>query len=162
MDITRIDTYNDERFSRTVLIQHGAYLISDDPYEIEIIREGMTDVKILDEKAKPMKKVPELANGLNLPKHMAEHVFMFNGPSVTVKLRTSTGTMTQLVDWFGKDFKILEKDDGSMIVRLTCNERAMRFWALQYGPYVEVLEPESLRNQLKEDISGMYERYMRQ
>jgi hypothetical protein len=37
MDITRIDTYNDERFSRTVLIQHGAYLISDDPYEIEII-----------------------------------------------------------------------------------------------------------------------------
>ena len=81
---------------------------------------------------------------------------------MTVKLRTSTGTMTQLVDWFGKDFKILEKDDGSMIVRLTCNERAMRFWALQYGPYVEVLEPESLRNQLKEDISGMYERYMRQ
>ncbi len=37
MDITRIDTYNDERFSRTVLIQHGAYLISGDPYEIEII-----------------------------------------------------------------------------------------------------------------------------
>ena len=37
MDITRIDTYNEERFSRTVLIQHGAYLISDDPYEIEII-----------------------------------------------------------------------------------------------------------------------------
>ncbi len=71
-------------------------------------------------------------------------------------------TMTELVDWFGKDFKILEKDDGAMIVRLTCNERAMRFWALQYGPYVEVLEPESLRNQLKEDISGMYERYMRQ
>lgn len=37
MDITRIDTYNDERFSKTVLNQHGAYLISGDPYEIEII-----------------------------------------------------------------------------------------------------------------------------
>ena len=124
--------------------------------------DKMTDVKILDEKVKPMKKVPELANGLNLPKHMAEHVYMFSGPSVTVKLRTSTGTMTELVDWFGKDFKILEKDDQSMIVRLTCNEKAMRFWALQYGPYVEVLEPESLRNQLKEDVTGMYERYMRE
>ena len=37
MDITRIDTYDDERFSQKVLNQHGAYLISGDPYEIEII-----------------------------------------------------------------------------------------------------------------------------
>ena len=35
----------------------------------------------------------------------------------------------------------------------------MRYWALQYGPYVEVLEPESLRDQLKADVAGMYEKY---
>lgn len=36
MDILRIDGYSDERFSGTVLKQHGAYLISGEPYEIEI------------------------------------------------------------------------------------------------------------------------------
>ena len=36
MDIKRIDSYRDERFSKTVLNQHGAYLIEDDPYEVEI------------------------------------------------------------------------------------------------------------------------------
>ncbi len=39
MDIKRIDGYNDGRFSKTVLDQHGAYLIDDEPYEIEIISE---------------------------------------------------------------------------------------------------------------------------
>ena len=36
MDIQRIDTYTDSRFSRAVLAQHGAYLIDGEPYEIEI------------------------------------------------------------------------------------------------------------------------------
>ena len=34
--IQRIDTYQDSRFSETVLRQHGAYLIKDEPYEVEI------------------------------------------------------------------------------------------------------------------------------
>ena len=36
MDIQRIDNYTDSRFSKTVLQQHGAYLIGGEPYEIEI------------------------------------------------------------------------------------------------------------------------------
>ncbi len=31
----------------------------------------------------------------------------------------------------------------------------MRYWALQYGPSVEVLEPESLRNRIISDIKDM-------
>lgn len=36
MDIKRIDSYTDERFSRTALLQHGAYLVDGEPYELEI------------------------------------------------------------------------------------------------------------------------------
>ncbi len=36
MEITRIDGYSDDRFSQTVLYQHGAYLIAGEPYEVEI------------------------------------------------------------------------------------------------------------------------------
>ena len=121
--------------------------------------DRMTDVRILNEKAKPMKQIPELENGLNLPKHMAEHVYMFSGPSKNIKLETTVDMMSELTDWFGTDFKIVSKKDDRITIRVSCNEEAMRFWALQYGPYVEVLEPESLRNRIKEDIKGMAEKY---
>lgn len=37
MTIKRIDRYDDKRFSKTVLFQHGAYDIDGVPYEVEII-----------------------------------------------------------------------------------------------------------------------------
>ena len=51
MDIKRIDGYSDERFSKTVLDQHGAYLIEDEPYEIEIIGENAALVRGKDPSA---------------------------------------------------------------------------------------------------------------
>ena len=36
MDIQRINSYRDSRFSQTVLFQHGAYLVDGEPYELEI------------------------------------------------------------------------------------------------------------------------------
>ncbi|MCR5177416.1 MAG: WYL domain-containing protein [Lachnospiraceae bacterium] len=55
---------------------------------------------------------------------------------------------------------ITHKNEDQIVVRLKCNENAMRYWALQYGPYVEVLEPESLRKQIVEDIAAMSEKYL--
>ena len=121
--------------------------------------DKMTDVQILDEKAKPMNKVSELANGLNLPKHMAEHLYMFSGTGIPAYIKTTEDMMSELVDWFGTDFRITEKGEGEIVVRVVCNEKALRYWALQYGPYVEVLEPKRLRERIAEDIKGMQEKY---
>ena len=121
--------------------------------------DKMTNVRILDEKAKPMKQIPELKDGLSLPKHMAEHMYMFSGESVPVKLETTEDMMQELVDWFGNDFRVEKAGDGKIRARVTCNAKAMRFWALQYGPYVEVLEPKEIRDKLSEDIKTMAEKY---
>ena len=40
MEITRVDSYDDKRFSQVVLNQHGAYIIGNEPYEIEIVTAG--------------------------------------------------------------------------------------------------------------------------
>ena len=39
MTIERINTYHDERFSDKVLKQHGAFLVDEKPYEVEIISD---------------------------------------------------------------------------------------------------------------------------
>ena len=40
MDIQRINTYTDPRFSRRVLNQHGCFLVDGTPCEIEIISDS--------------------------------------------------------------------------------------------------------------------------
>ena len=121
--------------------------------------DKMTDVKIIDKKIKPMKQVKGLENGLNLPRHMAEHIYMFSGQSTNIKLKTADYMMDDLVDWFGNDIRVTKQKDDQIVVRLNCNENAMRYWALQYGPYVEVLEPKRLRKQIREDIEEMIKKY---
>lgn len=121
--------------------------------------DKMTDVIMLDDNVKPKKKVTEFANGYSLPKHMAEHIYMFGGESVRVKFLINEDMMNELIDWFSKDFRICSIKDGKAEISVNCNENAMFYWALQYGPYVEVLEPASLRNSLKEEIQVMCDKY---
>jgi len=122
--------------------------------------DRMTEVVILDEKVKPKENVIDFANGYNLPKHMAEHIYMFGGPSIRVKLLVPESMMNEMVDWFGKDFRVSKsKTEGMMEIVVSCNESAMFFWALQYGVYVEVVEPVALREKLKEAVDGMSRKY---
>lgn len=118
-------------------------------------------IEILPEHVKPQKDVKGLEHGLNLPKHMAEHVYMFSGESVRVRFLAKKRILNELVDWFGHDFQILEDCGEDLLVKLSCNEMAFKCWALQYGPSVEVLEPQELRSKVKEMIQGMYEKYSR-
>ena len=121
--------------------------------------DRMTSVVMLDELAKPKKDVADFTQGFSLPKHMAEHIYMFSGESVSVKMKTYIWMMDSLIDWFGKDFFILEKNEDKMIISVKCNEQAMMFWAMQYGKYVVVLEPEGLREKIRENVEYMYSEY---
>lgn len=119
--------------------------------------DRMTDVEILDKEN--IKNLKDLVQNFNLPKHMAEHIYMFSGESVNIKILAQKNLMNDLIDWYGTDFKILEKNDNDMIVSLKCNEKAFECWALQYGKYIEVLEPIDLRKKIVDDIASMYEKY---
>lgn len=121
--------------------------------------DRMTCVKILEENVKPQKEIKDFENGFNLPKHMAEHIYMFSGKSSRIKFLAKKHLMNDLIDWFGKDFKILEDRGEDILIALNCNENAFKFWALQYGPYTEVLEPENLRRQVADEVLDMYEKY---
>lgn len=48
MEIKRIDTYQDSRFSQKVLCQHGCFLAEDIPYEVEIISDSEAVIRGAD------------------------------------------------------------------------------------------------------------------
>ena len=122
--------------------------------------DKMTDVQILDEKVKPQKEIRDFKNGFSLPKHMAEHIYMFSGESERVKLLAPATMMDELIDWLGKDFTVRKTDDEDEIeIILNCNVDSMFYWALQYGPHVEILEPIDLRNRISKAVRGMADKY---
>ena len=122
--------------------------------------DRMTCVEILEEMVKPQREIRDFKDGFNLPRHMAEHIYMFSGESVPVKFLTDEGMMNELVDWLGKDLRIRKTSkEGQIEVRVKCNEDAMFYWALQYGPFVEVLEPVALRSRIYKAVKEMYSKY---
>jgi predicted DNA-binding transcriptional regulator YafY len=122
--------------------------------------DKISDIKIVrNSKVKPMKKVEGLEKGLNLPKHMAEHIYMFSGKSEKVFFKVDKSRLDDIVDWFGTDFKIRKKLEDEYIISVDVNTNAMYYWALQYGDYVEILKPESLRNKMLESVSAMQNKY---
>lgn len=121
--------------------------------------DRMTKVRVLEKKRKPISEIVELDGRLNLPKHMAEHAYMFSGKSSDITLLAEKHLMSEFVDWFGKRFRVLEETEDMIRIRVKCNEDAMRYLALQYGPYMEVLAPGSLRDRVAEDIEKIAKKY---
>ena len=121
--------------------------------------DKMTEVTILDEKAKDKKLIPELKKGFNMPKHMAEHVYMYGGKSVVATIQCDEDIMDELVDWFGKEFRVMEQGNGRIKIRVTGNEQALFYWVLQYGDCAEILEPASLREKVRNTVEKMSKKY---
>lgn len=122
--------------------------------------DRITDVEILKESRKPMKSVKGLENGLNIADYISEHVYMFSGESVHVKLRADENLMDTLIDNFGKGFRVQLGEGNDIIVDLKCNPDAFFFWIMQYGDHTEVLEPASMREQIKEAAFRIKNKYL--
>ena len=115
--------------------------------------------EILAEKARPIQEVTGEKNGLDLPKHMAEHIYMFSGESKRVTFRANLTIVDQIIDWFGTDITFTNETDTTVDVSVIVNEAAMFCWLLQYGSNVEVLSPPSLRERMKATVAGMAQKY---
>lgn len=122
--------------------------------------DRITDIKLLDTPRKPMKKIKGAEHGLNLPKHMAEHIYMYaEGETVRAEMRVKKYIINDIIDWFGKDVIFKDETDDEVTAVVSVNETAMRKWALQYALHARVLAPKSLADAVKEDIQVAMENY---
>lgn len=147
---------------KVVSVNEKLYLIGSVEEYDDIVNfrlDKMTEVERLEETSRDINDNLALAKALECPMHTAEKIYMFIGESVWAEIKTTSDMMWPLTDWFGTNFLIKEESGDSIIVLLKCNYSALRHWALQYGPYVEILSPLTLRDQIKIDVQGMWEKY---
>ncbi|MBO4676872.1 MAG: WYL domain-containing protein [Oscillospiraceae bacterium] len=121
--------------------------------------DRIMDIRLLDHAARPAKTVRGLEHGLDLPKHMAEHLYMFPGESGPVAFRMKKHILNDVIDWFGTDVTFSDESDDEVTARVEVNLKAMKLWAIQYGPYVTVLTPQSLAEEVKQGLEEALEGY---
>lgn len=84
----------------------------------------------------------------------------------TTVVKLETGAIQPLIDRllkitysFGKDFKILQRENEKLLINVKVNETAMKFWTMQYGENVEVISPVSLRQSIMETAKNIFEKH---
>ena len=121
--------------------------------------DRITGIRLLDTPVKPVRQVEGMKNGLYLPKHMAEHLYMFSGESVPVTFRMKKTILNDVIDWFGTEIVFFDETEDEVTARVTVNWSAMRYWAQQYCRFVRILTPTDLADTVKSDLQGALENY---
>ena len=122
--------------------------------------DRITDIRLLDTPAKPKEQV-QGGMHFSLPKHVAEHLYMFSGESipVTFRIKNKKKVLNDVIDWFGTDIAFFDETEEEVTARVTVNWHAMRHWALQYCRHVRILAPNDLAQTVKEDLQNALNNY---
>lgn len=122
--------------------------------------DRISAVKVLEEKRVPITELKKYKNGqFSLSKYMKEHIYMFSGDSERITLRIKKTAIGDVIDWYGKEYRILSEDGDYVTIKLQANSNAVYYWALQYGASVEVIEPIDLRERIRDGLKDILSKY---
>ena len=84
--------------------------------------------------------------------YLIEHRYMSSGETVNVTLTIDSSILGDVIDSFGTKIKIDESDDSCnrLTVHLKSCEKDIIEWAMRYGEYAVITDPEYLRNEITE------------
>ena len=125
-------------------------------YRIDKIKRA----EVLNESGKSKDVIEGLKDGMDLGKHIAEHIFMTLGPSETIIFEFDSWWISSVIDWFGKDIELTMKDDNTCIGRVKVNVKSFENWAMMCSyTGVKVTSPKSVADDLKkraQEIAKLY------
>lgn len=140
-------------------------------YRIDLMSEITTEIKpshvqdgvMISEKRRPKSEIKGLPidwNSKEASRFQTEHLYMYYGKPEGISLKIDKDRYTLLHDYFGDRYQFVEHiDDTWDCVEVKCVPDAMISWAVQCSDFVEVLQPESLRQRIQEKCKSLAERY---
>lgn len=81
-------------------------------------------------------------------------VYAYTGEIGMVEMLVDPKKLNDVIDKFGTNITIGENDDGRLKITVKASLMGMKYWALQYLEYVEVVKPEELRNDIISMLSS--------
>lgn len=124
-------------------------------YKVELI----SNIKILDRQVKPITKLKNCENGVDMVKYANENIYMFHNKTINATLKIENEYSAEYVyEWFGKNARFYTRNE-EIFADVSANEQALIYWCLQYGDTIELISPESTRKILKEKTKNIFEKY---
>ena len=121
--------------------------------------EQIKNIKILESDAKPINQIKGFEKGVDVAKYASEHIYMFSAESVKVTLKLLDDYALGVIsDWFGTGASVYQKN-GEVFVDVKTNEKAIVYWALQYGEHIELISPQPVREKIKKAIDDLSKKY---
>lgn len=81
---------------------------------------------------------------------MREHPYMYSSENVRTKLKIVPAMVSDVLDMFGREVRLNRRT--ALDRYLTANEMALKQFAKNFAPDVVVLEPQTLRDQVREEL----------
>ena len=78
---------------------------------------------------------------------------------IVFRATDSENVISTVVDWLGKSVSFGESDGSTITCTVKANPDAMRFWAMQYSDFIEIIEPESLREEVRSSLRNTWRKY---
>ena len=85
---------------------------------------------------------------------------MYSAGNIRVKFRVCRAMISDVIDLFGTDVRFSDEDEGHVTVSTFTNGMAAEQFAKNYGPDVVVLEPQSLRENVKDTLERSLKYYI--
>lgn len=114
--------------------------------------DRMTHIKMLDTPAKPKNQVQGMEDGLNLQEYVYQNLNMFSGKAERVEFIIPQSAVSLVIDFFGKHVSFFVLNEEQVQCRLIVSIEAMKHWALQFANVVRVVSPQSLVDEIKEEL----------
>lgn len=116
--------------------------------EIYFLRiDQMKDVQVLeDEKVKP------LAENFDVADYLQKQPHLFGGKLQSVVFHAEKRLITQIIDHFGTDVKMTEKNEEEVKVEVESSYIAMEAWIIQYITGITYIYPDVLRDRIKRKL----------
>ena len=122
----------------------------------------MCDVSELKYNRRSIRELPGHSRGLDLASYMKKRPYMMSGgEEFRVIFRADKTIVGHILDWFGKDAEFSNITNDTVDVAVFVNGQAMRYWVLQFGEHIEILQPLKFRRHVSTVIEEMAKKYNR-
>ncbi len=114
--------------------------------------DRIMNVELLETPVKPKNQVEGLEDGLHLQDYVFQNLNMFSGKAEMVEFIIPRGSVSLVIDFFGKHVSFAQREDGSVSCRLLVSREAIRHWAVQFADIVRVVSPPELVEEIRNGI----------
>jgi len=110
--------------------------------------DRMKNIEGIKEEVKPPPK------DFDAQTYTDQAIYMFGGKVEAISLKCGNVILDNVLDKFGTGIKVRQIDDTTFLANFRAVPYGVKFWALQFLSFCEVVEPNWLRNEIIEAIQN--------